>query len=62
MDIKEVREEKEKLENDLLNLIESFEKRTGTDVSNITINSDIIGYDWDNTKLKVQSINILVEI
>ena len=52
MDIKEIKEKKRQLEENLAELINKFEAETGTDIPELHLSEPFIKYDKDNKAIK----------
>lgn len=65
MDIKELKEKKEQLEEEITNLIKKFEEETETSIGDLQLIQHIIGTDYSKTVPKVLrhiEVNVKVKI
>lgn len=65
MDIKELKEKKMQLEEDITNLINKFEEETETSIEDLQLIQHIIGTDYSKTVPKVLrhiEVNVKVKI
>lgn len=65
MDIKEIKEKKEQLEENIAELINKFEEETETSIEDLQLIQHIIGTDYSKTvpkELRLIEVNVKVKI
>lgn len=65
MDIKEIKEKKEQLEEEITNLIKKFEEETETSIEDLQLIKHIIGTDYSKTvpkELRLIEVDVKVKI
>lgn len=65
MDIKELKEKKERLEEEITNLIKKFEEETETSIEDLQLIKHVLGFDYSTTVPKVLrhiEVNVKVKI
>ncbi len=65
MDIKELKEKKERLEEEITNLINKFEEETETSIEDLQLIQHVIGTDYSKTvpkALRLIEVNVKVKI